>query len=135
MVINKVLEYILNPPSVIPVLRVLNERVAGISGREAARLSGLSIRAAQIALSKLTETKIVNRHIGGRDYLFNLNRDNFLTQNIISRLFDFEKDFKQNIFALIKKIQKYNKAFSNRALGTKKRKNMKIIQKSEICNL
>lgn len=102
MIINNLLEGIFNRESNVRILRVLIERVVGISGRETARLSGLSLRSAQIALESLEELKLVKRVVGGREHLFTAARDNFAVQNIIIPLFESEKKFKVNLFNEIK---------------------------------
>lgn len=103
MIINKLIEKIFSAPSNISVLRVLNERVIGISGREIARLSDISTRAAQTALLNLEEIGLVNRVVGGREHLFSLNRDHYLSEKLIHHIFQSEKEFKKNIYSLIKK--------------------------------
>lgn len=102
MIVNNIIESIFNKGSNVRVLRALIERVVGISGRETARLSGVSLRSAQIALDNLENLKIVNRLIGGREHLFTLNRDNFVVQKIIIPLFESEQTFKEKLFAEIK---------------------------------
>jgi predicted nucleotidyltransferase len=46
---------------------------------------------------------LVNRTIGGRDHLFTLNRKNRIVTNLIKDIFEFESEFKKEIFSLIKK--------------------------------
>jgi predicted nucleotidyltransferase len=103
MVINKILEPIFSTPSNISILRVLNERMVGISGRESSRLSGLSLRTAQKSLSNLNKLGIVEKHIGNKEHVYKLNRKNFISKKIISLLLEFEKQFKIQIINLIKK--------------------------------
>ena len=80
MVINNILDYIFTNASNLAVLRVLNQRIVGISGRETARLAGVSLRSAQISLANLVNLKIIKRQIGGREHLFTLNRGPVLFQ-------------------------------------------------------
>lgn len=103
MIVNNILEYIFNKSSNVQVLRTLNDRVAGVSGRETARLSGLNLRSAQLALENLDSLKIVNRLVGGREHLFTLNRDNFIVQCIIIPLFESEQTFRKELFSAITK--------------------------------
>lgn len=98
MVINNILDHIFTNAGNLAVLRVLNERASGISGRETARLAGIGLRSAQIALSNLEKFKIVIRQVGGRDHLFTLNRKNFLAKEVISKLFTVEKKFKISLY-------------------------------------
>lgn len=103
MVINNLLQYIFSAPSNISVLRVLNSRVVGITGRETARTAKLSIRTVQNVLAHLEALGIVNRTIGGRDHLFVLNRKNQIVSKLITFLFEFENNFSKEIISLIKK--------------------------------
>jgi predicted nucleotidyltransferase len=103
MVINYLLQYLFSAPSNIAVLRVLNLRVIGISGRETARLANLSIRTAQNVLAHLESFGVVKRTIGGRDHLFVLNRQNQIVKKLIYFLFEFENNFQKEIISLIKK--------------------------------
>lgn len=101
------LELIFSAPSNISVLRVLNERNIGISGREVSRLSKLSLRTVQVALQNLENTGIVKRFAGNREHLFVLDRKKFLSQNLIYGIFKTEKEFNSRVLHEIKKkIQK-----------------------------
>ncbi len=53
MLVNKFLENLFSAPSNVSVLRVLNERVIGITGRETARLTSLTHRSALKTLTTL----------------------------------------------------------------------------------
>ncbi len=103
MLINKYLETLFSAPSNISVLRVLNERTVGITGRETARLTNLTHRSALMALSNLESFGVVKRVTGGRDYLFTLDRNKFITKKIISVIFNAERDFRLSLFSRIKK--------------------------------
>lgn len=103
MKFNDILEYIFSAPSNVSVLRILNERKIGISGREVARLTGLSLRTVQVSLLNLEKTGIVKRYTGKREHQFVLHRKNFLTRNLIQQLFDVEREFIQSILNLIRK--------------------------------
>lgn len=103
MIINNILDYVFVSPSVIKVVRVLNERIVAISGRETARLAHITHRSALKALTALESLKIVKRQVGGRDHLFTLNRDNYISSEILSVMFNNEKEFSNRIFLLIKK--------------------------------
>lgn len=102
MIINNILDHIIINTTNLAVLRVLNDRVVGLSGRETARLAGISLRAAQLSLNGLESLKIVNRHYGGREHIFTLNRKNFIVNEIISYIFSAEELFKESLFKKIK---------------------------------
>lgn len=103
MIINNILQHIFSTPSNIIVLRSLNERVVGISGREIARISGLSNRTVQNSLANLESLGLVDRRVGGRDHLFTLNRKNKIASNLIKYIFEFEEGFSKEIVFSIKK--------------------------------
>lgn len=103
MLINKYLETLFSAPSNISVLRVLNERAVGITGRETARLTNLTHRSALKALSNLESLGVVKRVTGGRDHLFTLDRTKFITEKVISVIFSAEKEYRSTLFFIIKK--------------------------------
>jgi len=103
MIINNLLQHIFSAQSNILVLRTLNSRVIGLSGRETARISKLSIRTVQNTLAHLESFGLVNRTIGGRDHLFTLDRKNRIVIKLIKYIFEFENEFKNEIHSLIKK--------------------------------
>lgn len=102
MIINNILDYVFSAQSNVAVLRTLNSRQVGISGREIARISNISNRTAQIALANLESLGLVNRTIGGRDHLFTLNRNNKIATELIEFVFKFENGFINEVIALIK---------------------------------
>jgi len=132
MLINKFLEKVFSAPSNVTVLRILNERVTGLTGRETARLAGITHRSALKTLSTLESLKIVKRQTGGRDYLFTLNRNNYIAQNIITKIFENEQQFFFKIKSLIKKrIGKYSTSLI--IFGSVARKEEKIDSDLDLC--
>ena len=108
MIFNKVLNSIFSSSSHIAVLRSLQHYKIGITGREIARLSGLSPKSALSALSSLENIKIVKRVIGGRDHLFTINRENYLVKNGILPLLQTENNILPYLLLLIKqKLSKH----------------------------
>lgn len=102
MITNNILEYIFSAPSNITVMRALNERNPGISGRETARLTGLSLRTVQVCLSNLEKAGIIKKLTGKREHLFLINRQNFLTKNLIKQIFETERNYNEEVYKLIK---------------------------------
>ena len=103
MIVNKLLEKLFSAPSNISVIRVLNERVTGITGRETARLTNLTHRSALKALTNLEELGVVSRITGGRDHIFTLNRQKYISKEIIYPIFEAEKKFNTAISISLKK--------------------------------
>lgn len=108
MVTNKILEFVFSAPSNITVLRVLNERNIGISGREVSRLTGLSVRAVQVSLTNLGKTGIVKIAEGKREHLFTIDREKYLVKELIEKIFNAEYDYSMQILKLIRtKLKPY----------------------------
>ena len=103
MVINDVLDEVFSTWSNVAVFRVLNKYAIGLSGREVARLAGMSAKNCIITLSSLENMGLVNRVRGGRDHLFTLNRDHFLVKEGIIPLLDVEDKYSEAVFKDIKK--------------------------------
>lgn len=103
MKLNTPLEYIFSAPSNVSVLRVLNERNVGISGREVCRLTDLSLRTVQVSLLNLEKTGIVKRYTGKREHQFVLDRKKYLTESLIHNIFNVEREFKEKVLSSIKK--------------------------------
>ena len=102
MIFNKILNSIFSSSSHIAVLRTLQYHKTGISGREIARLSGLSPKTSLYALTQLEDIKMVNRVVVGRDHHFTLNRENYLVKSGILPLLQIENDFLPKLFLLLK---------------------------------
>lgn len=102
MIFHHVLDHIFSTWSHIAVLRVLQYAAQGLSGREVARLAGMSHRACLNALTDLEELGIVLRHRGGRDHSFTLNRDHALVADGILPLLGLEREFRQRLERLLK---------------------------------
>lgn len=103
MIINKVLDHIFSSQGTVKVLRVLKNSVVGLTGRQIASLAGITHQAAHNSLANLESLKLINRVIGGSSHLFTLNRNNFITKNIIESVFNSENDYHDSILSIIKK--------------------------------
>lgn len=103
MVVNRVLDEIFSRWSNVAVLRALNKYAIGISGREVARIAGISAKNCFIALNDLEDLGIVTRVRGGRDHLFSLNRNHFIVIHGIIPLFEIEAKFLESILSEVKK--------------------------------
>jgi predicted nucleotidyltransferase len=72
-------------PAEGPILAVLAGTTKALSGREVARLSGVSVNGAWKALQRLAEHGLVNEEpAGGKTTLYSLNRDHLAAEAIIS---------------------------------------------------
>lgn len=132
MVINKALDEVFSTWSNVAVFRVLNKYAIGLSGREVARLVGMSAKNCLITLSALENLGLVNRTRGGRDHLFTLNRDHFLVKEGVIPLLDVEDKFVEAIFDDIKKILK-KKCNSVYLFGSVARKDENVESDLDLC--
>ena len=110
MIINKILNHIFTSPSIIAVLRELDVRNTGITGREIARAVNISHRTELKALDNLEALKLVTRRVAGKSYYFTLNRNQFLNKKITSVIFKSEQEYKRSIFDKIKTVKNSNVA-------------------------
>lgn len=132
MIINRVLDEIFSRWSNVAVLRALNKYAVGISGREVARVGGISVKNCFTALNDLEDIGIVHRVRGGRDHLFTLNRDHFLVRQGIIPLLEFEQQFSEVIFNDIKRMLK-KKCNSVYLFGSVARKEEKAGSDLDLC--
>jgi DNA-binding transcriptional ArsR family regulator len=94
MVIHRAFDEVLRSWSHVAVLRAILDSSVGLSGNEIARVSGMQPRSALKALTSLEELGIVRRQRGGRDHLFTLNRDHFLTREGLLPLYQAEQKYR-----------------------------------------
>lgn len=103
MILYKVFNEIFSTYSSIAVLRELQYSKNGLTGREIARLAGISPPSALKALVKMTDLNLVNMQIGGRDHIYKLNFENVLVKEGILSVLKSERNLKGNIANIIKK--------------------------------
>jgi uncharacterized protein len=97
MTLNNILNIVFSSSSIIPILRELNIRKTGVTGREIARLSGMTHRSALKALENLEIINLVKKQVAGRTYYFTMNREHYLYKKIVSIIFKAEKDILSKI--------------------------------------
>lgn len=101
---NKSLNNILNNETKIKILRLFTSRMEGYhaSGREIARLIGVTAPTAHAALKELYAYHILNYEISGRNHLYTLDRKNRIVKDILLPIFQKEYAFKKDVFTFIK---------------------------------
>ncbi len=85
------MDAVLAAPSHLAILRVLSETPQGASGRELARLAGLSHQASNNALTRLETMGLVRRVGRGRTFLYTLNTDHALFARLLRPLLEGER--------------------------------------------
>ena len=93
------MQEIFGAPSLVAVLRVLNQITQAISGRELARRSGMNDRTCRLALKRLETLNVIEKIGSGKTILFKLNRKNYFTKSILGSLFNKEKNYLNAIIA------------------------------------
>lgn len=132
MIIHRVLDEIFRTWSNVAVLRALLDTNTGFSGNEVARVAGMNPRSAFKALTSLEELGIVNRIVGGRDHIFTLNREHFLVQEIILKMYSIESKFLDEIITSLSLILK-KRVYSAVIFGSIARKEEKPLSDLDIC--
>ncbi len=132
MVIHRVFDELFRTWSNVAVLRALLDTNTGFSGNEVARVSGMNPRSAFKALTSLEELGIVNRIVGGRDHIFSLNREHFLVQEIILKIYSTENKFIEEIKNALSAILK-KRVYSAVIFGSVARKEEKSLSDLDIC--
>jgi predicted nucleotidyltransferase len=132
MIINDVLDYIFTSPAATAVLRELNLRRTGITGRETARRAGITHKSALSILSNFEQLKLVKKENAGRAYFFTVNRQHYIFKNIIDPVFNIEKDMASSLFIIIaQKLGRY--AESIIVFGSVARGNETLESDLDIC--
>ncbi|MGE5350589.1 MAG: nucleotidyltransferase domain-containing protein [Acidobacteriota bacterium] len=132
MVINKPLDELFSTWSDIAVMRVLKNYNTGLSGREIARLSGMTAKSAIRTLSRLEDLGVITRIRGGREHFFSLNRKHFLVQEIILHVLEGEEKFKDAVYQEIRQALK-GKCNSVYIYGSVARKEEKVESDLDLC--
>ncbi|MBI2164154.1 MAG: MarR family transcriptional regulator [candidate division NC10 bacterium] len=86
--LRRPLDAVFAAPSHLALLRALFEAPQGASGRELARLAGLSHQAANTALARLEGLGLVRRAGRGRTFLYTLNLEHALLTRLLRPLLD-----------------------------------------------
>lgn len=108
MIINRLLNYLFTAPSIFSVLRQLNMRNDGLTGREIARLENITHRTALKALENLEALNVVTKKIAGRSHYYTINRTQYIYKEIVAVIFEKEVEYKQKIFDELKSIKNEN---------------------------
>jgi len=132
MVINRTLDELFRTWSNIAVVRALLDTNIGFTGNEVARVSGMHPRSAFKALTLLEGLGIVNRQRGGRDHMFSLNREHYLVQEALLKVFQAESKFPEEIINTLAAILKKH-VYSAVMFGSTARKEENILSDLDIC--
>jgi len=132
MIVNKVMDEVFSRWSNIAVLRALNKYGIGISGREVARVAGITNKNCFTALVDFENLGIVNCVRGGNEHSYTLNREHLLVTDAIIPLFEVEDNYFNKIASFIKSKLK-NKCISLIVFGSVARKDETMSSDYDLC--
>lgn len=132
MVIYRVFDEVFRTWSNVAVLRALLDTKTGFTGNEVARSAGMHPNSALKALTLLEGLGIVNRQIGGRDHIFSLNREHFLVQEALIRIFQVESKFPEELIKELESILKKH-VYSAVIFGSAARREENVYSDLDIC--
>jgi predicted nucleotidyltransferase len=101
--LRRPLDVVFAAPSHLALVRVLAETPHGASGRELARLAGLSHQASNDALARLEALGLVRRVGRGRTFLFTLNAEHALFTRLLRPLLEAERGFFRDILKTVER--------------------------------
>ncbi len=132
MIIYRVFDEVFRTWSNIAVMRALVDTNTGFTGNEVARTAGMHPNSALKALTLLEGLGIINRQIGGRDHIFSLNREHFLFQEVLVKIFQTEISFPQEIINALASILK-KQVYSAVIFGSTARREETALSDLDIC--
>jgi len=98
------LDNALGSTSKVRLLRLLLEQNRTVSGREAARLTGMSQTAIRRAIKELSLSGLIHQESAGVQFLCSANRDHLLIAEILGPLFAAEARWPATLFSRIRDI-------------------------------
>jgi hypothetical protein len=98
------LDRLLNKPSHLYVLRVLYHADEPLTGREVERRTGLSNRAAMLALESLVDGAAVQCESTPQANWYELNRQHYLVAKALKAAFDAEAQFWEDLRKTVRRI-------------------------------
>lgn len=99
--LRRPLDAVFAAPSHMALMRVLSETPHGASGRELARLAGLSHQASNNALARLQTLGLVRRVGRGRTFLYTLNAEHALFARLLRPLLEGERGVFRDILKTV----------------------------------
>ena len=110
MLIFNALDRVLDHKTKIGILRILCKESSGLTGRQLAKLLGVSPTTVNKFLNSLKEDGIIKATAAGRAYLYMLNTDSYITKALVKPFFEKERSILPAVTAIIKKAISRSKA-------------------------
>jgi len=102
MRLNKPLDKILNNEVKIRALRILCQNADEVSGRQMAKMTGVTPKTAHEILQDLLREGVLIMRAVGKTHLFRLNEDRSIVREVLRPLFLWEKTLSDRLFDIIR---------------------------------
>ncbi len=102
MRLNKPLDKILNNEVKIRALRVLCQNTGEMSGRQIAKMVGVTPKTAHKILQDLLREGVLVMRPVGKTHLFRLNEERSIVYEVLKPLFLFEKTLSERLFEIVR---------------------------------
>ena len=102
MRINKPLDKILNNEVKIRALRILGQNSGEMSGRQIAKMAGVTPKTAHEILQDLLREGVLIMRVVGKTHLFRLNEERAIVHEVLKPLFLLEKTLSERLFDMIR---------------------------------
>ncbi len=132
MLVNRVLDEVFSRWSNVAVLRALNRHVVGMSGREVARVAGITNKNCITALVDFENLGIVTCERGGREHSYKLNRKHALVEDALMPLLKYEEEYFDRIASYLRAKLK-DKTVSLIVFGSVARKEETMKSDYDLC--
>jgi predicted nucleotidyltransferase len=102
MRLNKPLDKILNNEVKVRTLRILYQNAGEMSGRQIAKMAGVTPKTAHEILQDLLREGVLIMRTFGKTYLFRLNENRIVVKEILKSLFAAENALSEQLFGIIR---------------------------------
>ena len=100
--ITSPLDKVLNSEIKLRILRILSQTLSEMSGRQMAKMAGVTPKTAHEVLQDLLREGVLIMRAVGRTHLFRLNEDRAVVQEVLKPLFLSEKTLSEQLFDVIR---------------------------------
>ncbi|MDP2652415.1 MAG: nucleotidyltransferase domain-containing protein [Candidatus Omnitrophota bacterium] len=98
MRLNNPLDKILNSEVKVRALRILCRTAGELSGRQMAKMAGVTPKTAHEILQGLLQEGVLVMHAVGKTHLFRLNEERAIVSEVLKPLFSFESALSERLF-------------------------------------
>ncbi|MFA5363346.1 MAG: nucleotidyltransferase domain-containing protein [Candidatus Omnitrophota bacterium] len=113
MRLNRPLDKILNNEAKVRALRILCRNPDGMSGRQIAKMAGVTPKTAHGILQDLLREGVLVMRTVGKTYLFSLNEERAVVKDVLKGLFAAENTLSAKLFGIIRTAVKKSRLKDN----------------------